>query len=99
MPYHQFQNAYGEIYGSFETFQWDRFDCQDAGIIAQDETSETGWIRFDFGIGGTYRGDTDPAAFEGFYWQACWPGCLPDGDPMGPFSSEQAAIDNANEHA
>ena len=99
MSYYQFENVYGETYGSFETFQWDRFDCQDAGIIEQDETSETGWITFEFGIGGTYRGDTDPADYEGFYWQACWPGCLPDGEPMGPFPSEQAAIDNANEHA
>lgn len=99
MSYHQFQNAYGETYGSFETFQWDRFDCQDADLIEQDETSETGWVSFDFRMGGTYREDADPTDYEGFYWQACWPGCLPDGDPMGPFPTEQAAIDAANENA
>lgn len=33
----------------------------------------------------------------GWYWWACYPGCLPDGDPMGPFETEQAAIDNAND--
>lgn len=99
MPYYQFQNAHGEVYGSFETFQWDRFDCQDAGMIEQDETSETGWVWFDFRMGGTYREDADPTDYEGFYWRACFPGCLPDGDPMGPFPSEQAAIDDANEHA
>ena len=33
----------------------------------------------------------------GWYWQACFPGCLPDSDPMGPFSSEAEAIENARE--
>ena len=31
----------------------------------------------------------------GFYWWACFPGCLPDGDPSGPFQTEQEAIDDA----
>ena len=31
----------------------------------------------------------------GWYWQACFPGCLPDGDPMGPFATEQDAIDDS----
>jgi hypothetical protein len=97
MAYYKFENVYGESYGSFETFLWDRFDCQDAGLIEQDPESETGWVSFTFGL--VDREDTDPAAWEGFYWQACWPGCLPDGDPMGPFPTEQEAIDNANERA
>ena len=29
---------------------------------------------------------------EGWYWWACQPGCLPDGDPMGPFDTEDDAI-------
>lgn len=33
---------------------------------------------------------------EGWYWWACFPGCLPDGDPSGPFKTEQEAIDDAN---
>lgn len=24
---------------------------------------------------------------SGWYWQACFPGCLPDGEPQGPFAS------------
>lgn len=99
MAYYSFENPQtGETWGSFETFLWDRFDCQDAGLIEQDPESETGWVSFDFGMGwnSACRFDADPADFEGFYWQACWPGCLPDGDPMGPFPTEQEAIDNAN---
>jgi hypothetical protein len=40
------------------------------------------------------------AAFPGgagWYWWACFPGCLPDGDPSGPFASEQDAINDAQE--
>lgn len=33
----------------------------------------------------------------GFYHWACFPGCLPDSDPIGPFESEQDAIKAAQE--
>ena len=33
----------------------------------------------------------------GWYWWACMPGCLPDGDPIGPFNTQQAAIDDGQE--
>lgn len=29
---------------------------------------------------------------EGWYWWACFPGCLPDGDWHGPFPTEAQAI-------
>ena len=32
---------------------------------------------------------------EGYYWWACFPGCLPDGDPVGPFETEEEAIEDA----
>lgn len=32
----------------------------------------------------------------GWYWQACFPGCIPDSDPNGPFKSEDDAITDAN---
>lgn len=35
----------------------------------------------------------------GWYWWACFPGCLPDGDPVGPFATEQEAIDDAQDGA
>lgn len=34
-------------------------------------------------------------AEAGYYWWACFPGCLPDGEPMGPFDSEDAALEDA----
>jgi hypothetical protein len=36
----------------------------------------------------------DPAE-PGWYWWACFPGCLPDGDPNGPFATEAAALADA----
>ncbi len=36
-------------------------------------------------------------AGSGWYWWACFPGCLPDGEPTGPFETEEEAIANARE--
>jgi len=35
---------------------------------------------------------------HGWYYWACFPGCLPDSDPIGPFESEQAALDDARNY-
>ena len=40
------------------------------------------------------EGDPMPA---GWYWWACFPGCLPDGEAFGPFDSEDEAIADARE--
>ena len=32
---------------------------------------------------------------QGWYWQACFPGCLPDGEPCGPFQTEAEAMADA----
>ena len=32
----------------------------------------------------------------GYFWQSCFPGCIPDGDAIGPFDSETAAIADAD---
>lgn len=40
--------------------------------------------------------DTEYVPFEiGWYWQFCFPGCLPDSDPVGPFDTEAEAIADA----
>lgn len=33
---------------------------------------------------------------EWFYW-ACFPGCMPDSDPMGPFATKAEALSDARE--
>ena len=34
---------------------------------------------------------------NGWYWWACFPGCLPDGDANGPFKTEAEATADAQE--
>ena len=41
-------------------------------------------------------GGGDPTA-PGWYWWACFPGCLPDGEPNGPFGSEADALADAQD--
>jgi len=33
----------------------------------------------------------------GWYWWACFPGCLPDGPPAGPFETEAEALADAQD--
>lgn len=33
----------------------------------------------------------------GWYFWFCFPGCLPDSDPFGPFATEDAAIEAARD--
>jgi hypothetical protein len=47
---------------------------------------------------GTLFTEDDPNAEPheaGWFWQSCFPGCLPDGDPTGPFATEREALDDA----
>ena len=46
-----------------------------------------------------YDSDGDPVK-PGWYWWPCFPGCLPDGDsigPVGPFASSRQAYEDADE--
>lgn len=33
----------------------------------------------------------------GWYWWSCFPGCMPDGEPNGPFAYSQQAHEDADE--
>ena len=35
----------------------------------------------------------------GWFWWACFPGCLPDSEPVGPFDTWQAAKADAQDNA
>lgn len=45
------------------------------------------------------KADPDNPVFPepGWYWWPCFPGCIPDGDPMGPFASEKDALFDVKE--
>lgn len=42
------------------------------------------------------QGDA-PTNLQGWYYWYCLPGCLPDSEPNGPYTTEQDAIDAAME--
>ncbi len=33
----------------------------------------------------------------GWYWQACFPGCMPDSHPVGPYDTEAEALADAQD--
>ena len=43
---------------------------------------------------GSFNPEAEEAHQAGWYWVACFPGCLPDSEPVGPFSSEAEATAN-----
>ena len=84
--YHSFIYVSGQEYGSVEVFEVNQGNVLDFAIDQ---------------FGKTYYGsvDTDlkPSEITGYYWQSCFPGCLPDSDPIGPFTTESDAIADATE--
>ncbi len=73
-----------------ETFRAHYGDCPDCGQVVQSPDCTTGAC-YDCGDRVVRLGQV------GWFWWACFPGCLPDGEPMGPFETEQAAIDDARD--
>ena len=82
MAYYEFINEDGTKYGSFETFH-----SMDVGTDCPEWHAD----QFD------PDEEVPPAPF-GWYWWACSPGCIPDGEPFGPFETEGEAIDDANNY-
>jgi len=39
--------------------------------------------------------ELESTGLAGWYWWTCSPGCMPEGDPMGPFSTAERAMDDA----
>lgn len=55
-------------------------------------TDETGAAYGSFEV---YWIEDAQAELTGWYWAACFPGCLPDSDPIGPFETYELALDDA----
>lgn len=47
-------------------------------------------------FGGNDDYDEGYAPAKGWYWWACFPGCVPDGEASGPFNSELEARQDAD---
>ena len=84
--YHSFIDDNGNKYGSFEVFEVNQSNVLDFAI---DQFGKTYY--------GSVDTDLNPSEITGHYWQSCFPGCLPDSDPIGPFTTESEAISDATE--
>lgn len=43
-----------------------------------------------------HPGHIEDDVSAGWYWHACFPGCMPDGEPSGPFASSRQALEDAD---
>jgi hypothetical protein len=75
----------------------DPYSLPDVEVFYRTETA----IKADALLNGTLDannpwcdGDGEPLG-EGWYFWFCFPGCLPDSDPRGPYQSETAALEAA----
>ena len=48
---------------------------------------------------GDYDTDDQRELEPGYYYRFCFPGCLPDSDPIGPFDTEEEALADAQQGA
>ena len=46
------------------------------------------------GVARNYDAQGEPVV-AGWYWWTCFPGCLPNSDPIGPFATEAEALADA----
>ena len=97
MAYYSFEDEIGASYGSYELFYMDREALWRAGILEDVQLNEGDvplWYHLD-------ENDDlrpcDPATYEGYYWWACYPGCLPDSDLNGPYATLDEAHADANQ--
>ncbi len=79
-----------------------------AQLASQGNTSPAGYHRWQVSEEGDQAGSFEvfenTAALGGFqpfepgwYWWACFPGCLPDGEPNGPFETAEQAYNDATD--
>lgn len=73
-----------------------QFISQDGTPYGSFETFVDGPDLRDDGVPRNYDSNGEPIQ-EGWYWASGHPGCLWDGEPIGPFKTEQEAIEDAQD--
>jgi hypothetical protein len=83
--FHQFHaDETQETHGSFEVFWHGGGHLIEQDVIEDDDMALDEWR---------------DAEAPGWYWRACFPGCLPEGGPSGPFAKSSQAHKDADEWA
>ena len=98
MAYGHYKADGGSEYGSFEVYYKEHLETEhtlncdhDSGCGDASGYCAAG-ILCDECNGGACWEDG-----EGWYYQSCFPGCLPDGDAFGPYDTEEDAFAAAEE--
>lgn len=73
-----------------EVFRAFHGDCPDCGSIVVSPDCQTGACH-------DCRDRITVLGSRSFFWWPCFPGCLPDSDPVGPFETEAEALADAQE--
>ena len=70
-----------------EVFEAPVMECPDCGATLP------GWEDTECWCGA----EMIPQDRDAWWWWACFPGCLPDGDANGPFDTEEEALEDVQE--
>ena len=99
MSYGTFLNEDGtDGGGSFEVFYLDEHDCRDWNIRHLEE--DGAWFQSLYGEDREEAIEVEGPYRPGYYWWACYPGCLPDSNcPSGPFETYDLAYQGAEQGA
>jgi hypothetical protein len=54
-------------------------------------------LEVNYNLANLDHADEDTLTESGWYWQSCFPGCLPDSEPFGPFETEAEALAEAQD--
>ncbi len=81
--------------GNVETFQANYRYCTECGslVFFDHRTDDSGRLVADC----TDCETTNELTDRGWFYWFCFPGCLPDSEPFGPFATEDEALDDARE--
>ena len=100
MTYHHFTNEHGEEYGSFRVYYMTSWDIEEGfsyDSFLDEYERDYGMVKEEFAEEVRQEYLEELRSKVGWYWQVGFPGCMPDGEPMGPFDTEENAIEAAND--
>ena len=73
----------------------DLLDCGHPESAHSDFIRDVEVFHFDGLNDDVYPGLYDRKYGAGWYWWSCFPGCLPNSDPIGPFATKAEALADA----
>jgi hypothetical protein len=78
-----------------ETFCDFTYQCEECDHVGPSCRDYYGIVNTDCGECGAKRSRVELVDAGRWYYWFCFPGCLPDSDPIGPFSTEADALADA----